>query len=417
MKKYFRLHPHVRLVDGTKKCAIYNIFKGEVFSISKDKYQVLCDCEKNIPLSEIVNVDYDFISNLIDNGLGLTYDDKVFVNKDIYGYPQSISNIFKQVSLNRLFVEVTNKCNLNCKFCNEDNILFRKTGCKKWSAESDEISLGKWKDIIEEAKGLGCKNFVITGGEPFLEFEKLKEITSYIHNDNFKDNNIVVFTNATLFDDEKLSYIKQNNMSLCIQILASDNYKYTEISGDTEAFSNVINSVNKIKDNNISYILLLLISRFNENQVEEIIKKFKGSNIKLEFIYPINNEFYSKKYLNLMYNKSKDFIKPSLLSFDKYSKYNNCYKNTLAVSCDGLIYPCIMSRKLCLGSIKDISLYEALIESENKEYPTLCRDKIDDCKTCHKRYGCLDCRALEISATNNIYGMEFCDLIKGNSNE
>lgn len=216
-----------------------------------------------------------------------------------------------------------------------------------------------------------------------------------------------------LDDDKKLDFIKKNNISLCIQILASNSLSYTKISENAEAFSHVINSLNKINENSISYSLLLLVSKFNENQVDEIIKKFKSANIKLEFIYPINNEFYSKKYLNLMYNKSKDFIKPSLSSFDKYSKYNNCYKNTLAVSCDGFIYPCIMSRKLCLGNTKKINLYEALIKSEHKEYPTICRNKIDGCKACHKRYGCLDCRALEISATNNIYGMEFCDLIKG----
>lgn len=175
MKKYFRLHPYVRLVNGTQKCAIYNTFKGEVFSITKDEYKILRDCENNIPLNKIAGVKYDFIYKLIDNGLGLTFDNKVFISKNLYGYPQSINNIFKKVSLNRLFIELTNKCNLNCKFCKEDHVLFRKTGCKKWPSEPDKVPPSKWKDIINEAKMLGCKTFIITGGEPFLEFEKIKK--------------------------------------------------------------------------------------------------------------------------------------------------------------------------------------------------------------------------------------------------
>ncbi|MDR1240678.1 MAG: radical SAM protein [Oscillospiraceae bacterium] len=413
MKKYFRLHPYVKVIDGIKECALYNLFKGEVFSISKDEYRMLNDCENSIPLDEIENIDYKFISDLKDNGLGLDYETKMFVNKNIYGLPQVVNDVFKRVFLNKLFIEITNECNFNCEFCKNDNILFRKTGCKKWPSYNEKLSIEEWSEIISEAKNLGCKNFVIMGGEPFLKFKKLKEIVSLIiHFNNNDDIKIIVFTNGFLLDDEKiLNYIKHNNITLCIQILADNDLTYEKISGNACVFSKVVFPTDKLKKTAVKYDLVILVSKFNENQIENIFKKFKDSNKKLEFIYPIKNKFYSEKYINLIYNRTKNFIKPSLPSFDRFSKYNNCYKNSIAISCDGLMYPCIMSRKLYLGNIRKVKLCEALIKSEDLGYSALCKDKIEGCKLCHKRYGCFDCRALEMSATNNLLGMEFCNLL------
>jgi molybdenum cofactor biosynthesis enzyme MoaA len=32
----------------------------------------------------------------------------------------------------------------------------------------DELSHSKWLELIQECKNLGVKNFILTGGEPFL---------------------------------------------------------------------------------------------------------------------------------------------------------------------------------------------------------------------------------------------------------
>lgn len=71
-----------------------------------------------------------------------------------------------------------------------------------------------------------------------------------------------------------------------------------------------------------------------------------------------------------------------------------------------------MSRKLCLGNTQTLKLYEALAKSENLGYSSLCKDKIESGKSCHRRYGCSECRALEMSATGSISGMKFCSFLR-----
>ncbi len=412
MKKYFRLHPYVKSVSGDKKCSVYNILNGDVFCISKNEYDILQKCEQNIPLDEIENIDYKFISNLKSNGLGLIYNGKVYICEDFYGIPSTLNDTLSSITLNSLFIEITNQCNLNCKFCKCDDILYRKTGCKKWPSNRKALSIEQWKDVICQAKNLRCKNFIIIGGEPLLEFEKLKEIVKYIDESNDPDTRITIYTNGTLLNDEKINFIKHHNINVCVQILSDNNLTYQEITGEKRVFDVISENINKLKANSIPYNLLFLISRFNEEEVNNVIEKFKSSAIKIEFIYPINNNFYSNKYIEQMYDRSKDFIKLSLPMFDKLSKYNTCYNGTLAISCDGSTYPCIMSRKLYLGNVNDLSLKDILSKDETIKYTNLNKSKIEGCASCHKRYGCLDCRALEMSATNNLYGMKFCNLLE-----
>lgn len=413
MEKYFRLHPYVVLADGTNQCAVYNLLNGKVYCISKEEYMLLNKCEQNTALNKIGNVDYTFLNDLKNKELGLDYDSKIFVDKHFYGRHRAMIKIINTVALDTLFVEVTNRCNLNCKFCKEDDVLYRKTGCKKWLSKGKVLSVQEWRDIIIQAKYLHCHNFIIIGGEPFLEFEKIKEIVCFIKENIEFDTKITIYTNGVLLDNEKIvNFIEKYQINIWLQILSDNNKTYYEITGEEKLFNKISSVIKQLIKHNINYRLSLLVNKFNENEVENIIENFKHY-ISIEYIYPIKNNFFSHKYLKQIYDKNRSFVKLSLPLYDKISKYHNCYKGMLAISCDGSIYPCIMSRQLYLGNIHDITIRSILSSPDYTEYSKLHKGKIEHCKKCHKRYGCFDCRALEMSATNDIYGMRFCDFIEG----
>lgn len=70
-----------------------------------------------------------------------------------------------------------------------------------------------------------------------------------------------------------------------------------------------------------------------------------------------------------------------------------------------------MSRKLNLENIFNNKLYEILDDRYN-DIIHLNKSKIKKCKDCSYRYGCFECRALEISATDELDGIEYCELTK-----
>lgn len=82
-------------------------------------------------------------------------------NKNIFNPRPSVFN---------LYIQLTDACNAKCKFCD-------KPGCK-----DNDFDYDKFKYIFKE---LYNKNFIkfvsITGGEPFLNIEKLHKVIDIIH--------------------------------------------------------------------------------------------------------------------------------------------------------------------------------------------------------------------------------------------
>lgn len=100
--------------------------------------------------------------------------------------------IWQRRNLFELVIEITSRCNNNCRHCYinspEDDKAIKDT----------EMSLGKIKRIIDEAESMGCLYCGLTGGEPLLR-EDFIDIYLYLKEKGFF---VSVFSNATLFTKE-----------------------------------------------------------------------------------------------------------------------------------------------------------------------------------------------------------------------
>ena len=67
-----------------------------------------------------------------------------------------------------LVIEITDRCNLNCKYC------YDRFGYNK--RENCDISLEDFSLIVEEAKDIGIFDINLSGGEPFIHKDILKFI-------------------------------------------------------------------------------------------------------------------------------------------------------------------------------------------------------------------------------------------------
>lgn len=67
--------------------------------------------------------------------------------------------------------EITNKCNCNCKDC---GMAANRIETKRTVMENDEL-----KKIVDDLNIMGIPAFAITGGEPFLAFDKMCSMINY----------------------------------------------------------------------------------------------------------------------------------------------------------------------------------------------------------------------------------------------
>lgn len=100
-------------------------------------------------------------------------------------------------------ITLTEACNLNCIYCYETNKTAKKT---QW--ETVKKIIDQEFNILDPFEGIYLDFF---GGEPFIEFDLIKQAVGYIRNCNFsKPYFLFVTTNGTLVHGEIQHWLKEN---------------------------------------------------------------------------------------------------------------------------------------------------------------------------------------------------------------
>ncbi|MCL2531413.1 MAG: radical SAM protein [Oscillospiraceae bacterium] len=103
----------------------------------------------------------------------------------------------------QILFDPTSACNLKCKGC--------------WAGEYDKhnnLSLAQMDDIVRQAKALGTRMFMLTGGEPLMRADDVLTVAR-----KHRECYFVIYTNATLLTDELVKRVKKcGNITFAISM-------------------------------------------------------------------------------------------------------------------------------------------------------------------------------------------------------
>lgn len=240
---------------------------------------------------------------------------------------------------NKIYIEITNICNLNCSFCSKDN-----RDLKEMSTSEFEIVLQKIKDYTNTI-------YLHVKGEPLIH-SKLEKILALTKKHKL---NVRITTNGTLLK-EKLEILKKFNNIKQINIsLHSENKKQ-------DYLENVFETANILSKNiPIIYRIWTLdnykLNTLSTNIVDKIIEYYKlNTNFKDEVLH--NNNIKIKD--NIYLDKDNKFIWPDNDN-DSNHEYGTCLgtRNHIAILVDGTIIPCCLDSK---GLLKLGNIFETILE-------------------------------------------------------
>lgn len=274
----------------------------------------------------------------------------------------------------KIYVEITNSCNLKCSFCSEGN---RKKEC---------ISVENFKYIIKEIKNFTNLIALHVKGEPLLH-PSLKEILEVCEENKMLVN---ITTNATLLEKNlevmiKSKAVRQLNLSLH-SITKNEN-------NDLYSFENYINSVlNTSKEILEKTNIIISFRLWNLDDISENSENYKILD-SLEKSFNIENliqiakkEKFVKLTENAFLNQDLEFVWPSLEN-EIISEEGTCWglRNQVAILVNGDVVPCCLDGEgiIKLGNIFENS-FENIINSdysksfvksfeENKIMHSLCK--------------------------------------------
>ncbi len=254
----------------------------------------------------------------------------------------------------KIYIEITNKCNLKCPFCINHN--------RKY----ESISIDNFKKILDKIDNYTNYLYFHLMGEPLLH-NNINELIN-IASKNFYIN---ITTNGYLINNIiDNDNIRQINISLHsyndIYNISLDNY-----------LNNICNVIDRLHNNTFISLRFWVNNKYTKDIINYLENRY---NKKIELIngYKIID--------NVFISISKEFIWPSLNN-NYYNENGNCYalKDHIGILVNGDVVPCCLDAcgNLKLGNIYEDSL-EDIINSDrfkkmlrgfnsNKKVEELCK--------------------------------------------
>jgi len=272
----------------------------------------------------------------------------------------------------KVYIEITNVCNLNCTFC------------AKTKRKPEHMSLNLFKKILKEVKPLTDEITLHVMGEPLLHPE-FEEIIQAIKKEDIKVN---LTTNATLVGKYKELLVeapfRRINFSLHgIELIENEKKRYEILKELIDSTKNAQN----IRDD------LIIIYRLWDLKRENKINREK-------LLLFIENEFEVKLDRDIKIKTSKKIKNNAFIHYDENFLWPNINNNVIretgychglgthiGVLVDGTIIPCCLDSEGCinLGNIKDSCLTEILNTKRAKDMKTGFNERKlteDLCKRC-----------------------------------
>lgn len=161
-------------------------------------------------------------------------------------------------------LELSSKCNLCCDYCYKSNPLYK--------VYTDTLNDDDWVEIAADINPSIFSTVVISGGEPFLSFQRLTKVVESLGTDI---KNIIILTNGILAEKDKITSLLKIRKDLIFQIsldgITNKTHNKYRKSKQSD-WEKVINTCVNLNMQKARYDISTVISKDNINDLENILK-------------------------------------------------------------------------------------------------------------------------------------------------
>lgn len=190
--------------------------------------------------------------------------------------------------LKQIRIEVTQKCNQNCKYCYVEHITKKE--------DKEELTFEEIKDIITETMGQGLETVSLTGGETFLKYELAKKVFEFSSKNNLKTG---LLTNGTLANKKQLRELKEMGLDWIRVSLDGTTKEINAACRDDNNFENIINTIKWSKEVGLYTIIRTTASNRNKHDLKKMMHfalELGVDRLDIQPFFPTTNEEIDKKF-------------------------------------------------------------------------------------------------------------------------
>lgn len=221
--------------------------------------------------------------------------------------------------LNFIWLELTNRCNLNCIHC------YNNSGHSRQSPP--DMSYEAWRKVLEKSYRKGCKSAQFTGGEPTM-YAYLPQLLSYARAVGYEF--IEIFTNGTLLTDSLLRVVKDVRANLAFSVYASRSDVHDEITRTEGSFLKTKEGIISARECGIPMRAGVIVMRHNYQEIGNTVHFLNKLGVEMITIDGV-----------------RSVGRGSSVSMHKHHTDDGCGvcgKDTLCIDPSGQLFSCIFAR-------------------------------------------------------------------------
>jgi radical SAM protein with 4Fe4S-binding SPASM domain len=258
-------------------------------------------------------------------------------------------------TLKHVDLEITRECNLKCVHCSSGT-----------DTNGRELSLQEEKELLLEAKSLGLETVGLTGGEPFLRFDKLTRLVDFCQNE--LPAFVHIHSNGTKIFRDEARWLKESEVNITLSIFGSRPETHdaiTNIAGSMKSTLRGLRNLVKAKASLTAFVVPMRRNLTEIPSVIELVRKEGVEDVRILLPSPTGRAFQrfadielsAQQLIWLRYELAKSqeegdirlsagfCTKLGLPDLETLKGHDRCYaaKNRVHVDAFGNVYPCTAS--------------------------------------------------------------------------
>jgi MoaA/NifB/PqqE/SkfB family radical SAM enzyme len=236
--------------------------------------------------------------------------------------------------LDFLWLELTSLCNLECVHCYAESGPFVQ--------KADDLSPERYAELIIEAAALGCRKIQFIGGEPTLHPE-LPHLIELASEEGYSF--IEVYTNATRISDALLAQFLKHKVAVAVSMYADDPAIHDTVTRRRGSHATTVSTLKRLVSAGLSLRVGIVVMDENRERVDET----------QAFVRTLGIE-------NVGTDRIRSFGRGANIDSgaDIRELCGSCWRGSVCVAPNGAVSPCIMSKFLSVGSVREQGLAAVL---------------------------------------------------------
>ena len=432
--------PIIKLFIVNGNFYVYDTYCNNILRLSKEQYlEVELLCRLGICKYRKLNKnieEYNDIIQLINKGYFKDNNVKKILNSKM-SFIKSMTDRY----LSELVLQVTQNCNLNCRYClyAQNNKIDRSHQFydMEWEIAKKSIDY-----LFSHAQDANTIKISFYGGEPLLNYELIKKAVEYSKAlFKYKAIEYTLTTNGSIMNDDIAEFLITNSITVYFSMDGPSHFqnKHRVFASNGEGtFNLVYRNIKLLKRKSGDYFnkkvgfIAVLFEDEEKREVLNFFHKFMHNEERLKIV-PADTK--GVDYIKCAYTKSSERLSIYNIENHKelYDEYNAIYDdkssipNTwhhngpcipasrkLFVSCSGDFYPC---EKVCeIDSCQIGNLNQGLHLNKIYELVNIGDVSSTECKNCWAKRFCsicvADCFNLEGLGISKSRKLDMCNLQK-----